>query len=61
TNGTAYTFKVKATNAAGSGTDSAASGSVTPRTVPGAPTGVSGTAGNGQVVLTWTAPASNGG
>jgi len=29
--------------------------------LPGAPTSVSGTAGNTQVALTWTAPASNGG
>ena len=29
--------------------------------VPGAPTGVTGTAGNAQVSLSWTAPASNGG
>jgi len=28
---------------------------------PGAPTGVTGTAGNGSVALSWTAPASNGG
>ncbi|MCY2972859.1 MAG: hypothetical protein NTZ30_19635 [Planctomycetota bacterium] len=28
---------------------------------PGAPTNVTGTAGNGQVALTWTAPSSNGG
>ena len=30
-------------------------------TVPGAPTGLSGSAGNAQVGLSWTAPASNGG
>jgi N,N-dimethylformamidase beta subunit-like, C-terminal/Fibronectin type III domain len=30
-------------------------------TVPGTPTGVSGTAGNGQVALSWSAPASDGG
>jgi PKD repeat protein len=30
-------------------------------TVPGAPTGLTGTAGNGQVSLSWTPPASNGG
>jgi len=28
---------------------------------PGAPTGLSGAGGNGQVALTWTAPSSNGG
>ena len=35
--------------------------SVTPATVPGAPTGLSATARNQQVDLSWTAPASNGG
>ena len=34
---------------------------VTPRTVPGAPTGVSATAGNGQATVSFTAPASDGG
>jgi RHS repeat-associated protein len=64
TNGTAYTFTVKATNAAGSGTASAASNSVTPValvTVPGAPTIGTATGGNAQATVTFTAPASNGG
>ena len=30
-------------------------------TVPGAPTGVTATAGNGSATVSWTAPASNGG
>ena len=30
-------------------------------TVPGAPTGVTGTAGNGRAVVSWRAPVSNGG
>jgi hypothetical protein len=34
--------------------------SYTHATVPNAPTGVSGTAGNAQVSLTWTAPSNNG-
>jgi hypothetical protein len=32
-----------------------------PATVPGAPTGVTAVAGNGQATVSWTAPASNGG
>ena len=32
-----------------------------PATAPGAPTGVTATAGNSQATLTWTAPVSNGG
>lgn len=62
TNGTDYTFTVTATN--GSGTTSAAasaSNSVTPATVPGAPTIGTATAGNAQASVTWTAPADNGG
>ncbi len=65
TNGTAYTFKVAAINAVGTGPQSAASNSVTPTAstakVPGAPTHVVATAGNASAKLTWTAPASNGG
>lgn len=30
-------------------------------TVPDAPTAVTGTAGNAQVLVSWTAPSSNGG
>ncbi len=65
TNGTAYNFRVQAVNANGTSALSAASNTVTPATVPDAPTigtAVSGTAGgavNAQAV--WTAPASNGG
>jgi large repetitive protein len=62
TNGTAYTFTVKATYAGGSVT-SAPSASVTPVApphAPGAPTGVTATAGNGQATVSWTAPADAG-
>jgi peptidoglycan/xylan/chitin deacetylase (PgdA/CDA1 family) len=63
TNGTAYTFRVAATNAVGTGADSTASAAVTPRapTAPGTPTGLAGTAGNQSVALNWTAPSSDGG
>jgi hypothetical protein len=61
TNGTSYTFTVVATNQSGSSNPSAASGSVTPMTVPDAPTGVTATRGNSTAHVTWTAPASNGG
>lgn len=61
TNGTAYTFTVVAINSVGNSNSSTASSSVTPRTIPGAPTGVTATSGNAQVSLSWNAPASNGG
>jgi titin len=60
-NGTAYIFKVAAVNAVGTGSFSSNSGSVTPANTPDAPTSVSGTAGNSEVSLTWSAPASDGG
>ncbi|MGA2837772.1 MAG: fibronectin type III domain-containing protein [Acidimicrobiales bacterium] len=60
TNGTAYTFTVTATNADGTGAASNPSNTVTPSTVPGAPTGVGATAGNGSASVSFTAPASNG-
>ncbi len=60
-NGTTYMFRVSAVNIVGSGAPTNATANVTPRTVPGQPTFGSGTPGNGQVSLTWTAPASNGG
>ncbi|QJR16695.1 beta strand repeat-containing protein [Usitatibacter palustris] len=61
TNGTAYTFTVTATNAQGTGLPSAASNSVTPVTLPGAPTIGVATAGNAQASVAFTPPASNGG
>jgi hypothetical protein len=61
TNGTAYTFKVQASNANGSGPASEASSPVTPIAPPGAPSGVAATAGNHSAIVSWTAPASNGG
>ena len=60
TNGTQYAFTVKATNDAGAGPASG-SASATPATVPGAPTNATASAGDGEVTVSWTAPASNGG
>ena len=60
TNGTAYTFKVRAVNTHGDGAESDAA-TATPATTPAAPTGLSATDGNTQVTLSWTAPTSTGG
>ena len=62
TNGTTYTFQVRAVNVFGAGPLSAPSNAVTPAaTVPSAPTGVAATAGVGSATVSWTAPASDGG
>jgi predicted phage tail protein len=63
TDGTTYYFKVTAVNGVGEGP---ASGAVSAApaaavTAPGAPGGLTATGGHGQVMLTWTAPASTGG
>ncbi|MDD5439126.1 MAG: fibronectin type III domain-containing protein, partial [Candidatus Omnitrophica bacterium] len=60
-NGTTYTFTVTATSAGGTSAASAPSNSVTPATVPDAPTAVSAVQGNTQATVSFTAPASNGG
>ena len=66
TNGTSYTFVVKAKNSVGSSVASAASNAVTPRSgvptprAPAAPTGVSATAGDAIAAVTWTAPTDTG-
>jgi len=60
TNGTAYTFTVTATNAVGTGASSSASASVTPATVPGAPTSLQGIVGSKTVSVAFTAGANNG-
>jgi len=56
--GTAYFYRVAATNAVGTGATSPET-SATPTTVPSAPT-LTATAGKAQVSLTWTTPASGG-
>ena len=61
--GTAYTFTVTAINEAGAGPESVASNAVTPTSpsAPGAPTGVSATAGSLSATVNWTPPVSDGG
>jgi hypothetical protein len=63
TGGTTYTFTVTPQNEAGTGPESAKSNAVTPTnpTVPGAPTGISATAGPASATVNWTAPTNNGG
>ena len=60
TNGTAYSIKLRAVNGVGVGAASSAV-TVTPRTVPGAPTAAAATAGDAQASVTWTAPTDDGG
>lgn len=59
TNGTAYTFTVEAQNAIASSSP-VQTAAVTPRGKPLAVTGLTGTPGNGQVTLSWTAANGNG-
>ncbi len=61
TNGGSYTFTVTARNAVGSSAPSAASNSVVPAAVPGAPTIGTATAGDTTAAVAFSAPASNGG
>jgi chitodextrinase len=64
TNGTTYSFTVDAVNGAQlhSAQSSPASATpVAPVTAPGAPSGLSASAGNAQVSLSWQAPSSDGG
>ena len=61
TNGTSYTFTVFATNINGDSLPSIASSEIIPSTVPNVPTSVSGTSGNTQATISWTAPVATGG
>lgn len=62
TNGTAYTFTVTATNAAGAGPPSAPSNSVTPvATVPGQVMNVKAVGGDAQATVTFFTPVDDGG
>ncbi|MCL2065929.1 MAG: fibronectin type III domain-containing protein [Treponema sp.] len=60
TNGTSYTFEVRAVNAIGNG-ESSGQQQATPATTPSAPGSFTAVPGNGQVVLSWAAPSNNGG
>ncbi|MBL8774367.1 MAG: S-layer homology domain-containing protein [Acidimicrobiales bacterium] len=60
TNGTTYAYTVAAVNASGPGPLSTAV-QATPRSVPGTPAAPAATAGDGEVQVTWTPPATNGG
>jgi titin len=58
TTGVAVSVSLAAVNSAGTGT--AATATATPAVKPGAPTGLSATAGDAAATLSWTAPASDG-
>ena len=57
--GTTYAIAVTATN--GNGIGAAGTGTLVTPALPSAPTGVVAKPGNGQVALSWQAPASTGG
>lgn len=59
-NGLAYRFQVAAVNAAGQGAFALAA-AVTPRAMPGPPSGLVATPRSGSATLTWIAPSSSGG
>ncbi len=62
TNGTPYTFTVRASNIIGQGAVSAPSAAVTPSvTAPGAPASVTASAGKLAATVSWSSPSSNGG
>ena len=58
--GTSYSIGLRAVNSVGQGTPSA-NVTASPKTIPGAPTGLSATPGNTQVSIAFTPPASDGG
>ena len=60
-NGTEYSFQVRARNSAGLYSVESAAATVTPRAFPGQPRSLNASGGNGQVMLSWTAPSSDGG
>lgn len=60
TNGTSYSFTVRATNAKGTSSSSTASNAIVPAGLPGAPTSVTATQRSGSAVVYWTPPNDNG-
>ncbi len=63
TGGTRYYFRVTAVNQVGAGPGSGVVSATpaAPITAPGSPTGLTAVPGRGQVTLSWTPPASDGG
>lgn len=61
TNGSSYTFTVRAGNSAGLGAESTASSPVVAATVPDAPTIAFVVSADAAAVVTWAAPSSTGG
>ena len=61
TNGTAYTFRVKARNAIGYSPLSTPSAAVIPATTPDSPTNIAGARGDSAITVSFTPPADNGG
>ena len=62
TNGTEVSFRVRGVNSAGNGaqSDAAKETPMAPATEPGAVTALMATPGDGQVMLSWTAPTTGG-
>ena len=58
TNGTAYTFRIRAVNATGNGAVSDEQTATPTAPTPAKPTGFTATAGNAQVVLRWSDPGN---
>ena len=61
TNGAQYSFEVRAVNGKTPGEGPAAQAKATPTGPPIAPRGLSAAPGDGEVALTWSAPADDGG
>ena len=59
-NGTTYEFQVRARNDIGPGSESNTASATLDESVPGAPTGLTATGGDGSVTLNWGAPEDGG-